>query len=76
MTDPTRWRAHCLAERKEAIERVRVLDAFVDAAIAGARLWRALLLARARRYERLADATGGVARPVEDRAPWWAGGAP
>jgi len=65
-------RAHLLAERQEAIEEIRLLDAQVEALVHHARGRRRLLLRRVRRLERAAESTGGVNRPWGDELPWWA----
>lgn len=63
-----------LAERQDAIEEIRLLDLEVEALITAARQRRRVLLRRARRFERMVGAAGGVNRPVDDTLPWWARG--
>lgn len=65
-------REYCLAERQEALDELATLDLEVEAYIAAATRRRRALIRRARRYERMAGAAGGVKRPVVDAAPWWA----
>lgn len=67
-------REFALAERQDAIEEIRVLDAEVEALIAAARRRRSILLRRARRFERMAGPAGGVNHSVGDALPWWARG--
>lgn len=70
VADDTRFdRAFALAERQEAVDELRILDADVDAFIARARERRRLLVRRARRFARMA---GGVNRRAsDDSPPWW-----